>query len=127
MRNGFSRTGCAFAHTVVMEIYSNTTEEKRQCRTPAGAFVSSLAMNGRGSPRKVFDENEGGCLPRISFKYRPLLDLLRGSEGSSWAHRSNRVHILRDDGACAASALYHCSLLAERHATRDQARNSTGN
>src|SRR2546421_10162150 len=71
-------------------------------------------------------ENEGCCLPRISFKYRSLLDLLRSSERGSWAHRSNRVHILRDDGPCAASALYHCALLAERHATSDQARYRTG-
>src|SRR5947208_16505754 len=71
-------------------------------------------------------ENEGCCLPRISFKYRSLLDLLRGSERSSWAHRSNRVHILRDDGPGAASALYHCALLAERPATGYDARYRIG-
>src|SRR5438309_1311849 len=34
-------------------------------------------------------ENEGCCLPRISFKYRSLLDLLRGSERGSWAASSS--------------------------------------
>ena len=70
-------------------------------------------------------ENEGCCLPRISFKYGSLLDLLRGSERGSWTHRSNTFHVLRDDGPCAASTLYHCALLAQHHARGNQTRYRT--
>src|SRR5258708_19893390 len=79
--------------------------------------------NGQNGMRCVHNENEGCCLPRISLKYGPLLDLLCGSERGPWAHRSNSVYILRDDGPCAGSALYHCALLAELHPPGDQTSN----